>query len=59
MEYLCSECSTKITKIEIELNEHYPVGKHYCEFCQNKHERKIIKKLADSLSDLSFYDFKK
>ena len=57
LEYLCSECSTQLSKFEIELNELYPVGKLYCEFCQNKHERKIIKKLAESLSDLSFYDF--
>jgi DNA-directed RNA polymerase subunit RPC12/RpoP len=59
MEYLCSECSTQLSKFEIELNELYPVGKLYCEFCQNKHEREIIKELADSLSDLSFYDFDK
>jgi len=59
MEYLCSECSTQLSDFEIELNTLYPVGKLYCEFCQNKHERKIIKKIADSLSDLSFYDFNK
>ena len=58
MEYLCSECSTQLTKFEIELNELYPIGKLYCEFCQNKHEREIIKKLSDSISDLSFYDYK-
>ena len=59
MEYLCSECSTQLSKFEIELNELYPVGKLYCEFCQNKHERKIIKELADSISDLDFYDYPK
>ena len=59
MEYLCSECSTKLSDFEIELNELYPVGKLYCEFCQNKHEREIIKKLSESLADLDFYDFKK
>ena len=59
MEYLCSECSTQLSDFEIELNELYPVGKLYCEFCQNKHEREIIKKLSESLSDLDFYDFKK
>ena len=59
MEYLCSECSTQLSDFEIELNNLYPVGKLYCEFCQNKHEREIIKKLAESISDLDFYDFKK
>ena len=57
MEYLCSECSTQLSEFEIELNELYPVGKLYCEFCQNKHEREIIKKLSESLADLDFYDF--
>jgi len=59
MEYLCSECSTQLSDFEIELNELYPVGKLYCEFCQNKQEREIIKKLSESLADLDFYDFKK
>ena len=59
MEYLCSECSTQLSDFEIELNELYPVSKLYCEFCQNKHEREIIKKLSESLADLDFYDFKK
>ena len=59
MEYLCSECSTQLSDFEIELNELYPVVKLYCEFCQNKHEREIIKKLSESLADLDFYDFKK
>ena len=59
MDYLCSECSTQLSKWEIELNELYPVGRLYCEFCQNKHEREIIKELADSISDLSFYDYRK
>lgn len=59
MEYLCSECSTQLSDFEIELNELYPVGKLYCEFCQNKHEREIIKKLSESLGDLDFYDYKK
>jgi len=59
MEFLCSECSTQLFKFEIELNELYPVGRLYCEFCQNKHEREIIKELADSISDLSFYDYPK
>jgi DNA-directed RNA polymerase subunit RPC12/RpoP len=59
MEYLCSECSTQLSDFEIELNELYPVGKLYCEWCQSKHEREIIKKLSESLAGLDFYDFKK
>ena len=59
MDYLCSECSTQLSKFEIELNTLYPVGKLYCEFCQNKHEREIIKKLSESISDLDFYDYPK
>ena len=58
MEYLCSECSTQLSNFEIELNTLYPVGKLYCEFCQNKHERKILKKIAeDFANELDFYDF--
>jgi len=57
VEYLCSECSTQLSDFEIELNELYPVGKLYCEWCQSKHEREIIKKLSESLADLDFYDF--
>ena len=58
MKYLCSECSTQLSNFEIELNELYPVGRLYCEFCQNKHERKIIKKIAeDFANELDFYDY--
>ena len=58
MEYLCSECSTQLSDFEIELNELYPVGRLYCEFCQNKHERKIIKKISeDFANELDFYDY--
>ena len=58
MEFLCSECSTQLSKFEIELNELYPVGRLYCEFCQNKHERKIIKKISeDFANELDFYDY--
>jgi hypothetical protein len=58
MEYLCSECSIQLSHFEIELNELYPVGRLYCEFCQNKHERKIIKKIAeDFANELDFYDY--
>ena len=58
MDYLCSECNTALNDFEIELNTLYPIGKLYCEFCQNKKEREIIKKLAKSVAeDLDFYDF--
>ena len=51
MDYLCSECSTQLSDFEIELNELYPVGRLYCEFCQNKHERKIIKKISKDFAN--------
>ena len=58
MEYLCSECSVQLSKFEIELNTKFPIGKLYCEFCQSKKERKIIKKLAEDVSnDLYFYNY--
>ena len=58
MEYLCSECSTQLNKFEIELNKLYPVGRLYCEFCQNKHERQLIEKLKKSIeNDLDIYDY--
>ena len=58
MDYLCSECNTALNDFEIELNTLYPIGKLYCEFCQSKKEREIIKKLCKSVADdLDFYDF--
>ena len=58
MDYLCSECSTQLSKFEIELNTLYPVGKLFCEICQKKHEREIIKKLSKSIADdLDIYNF--
>ena len=60
MDYLCSECSTQLSDFEIELNELYPVGRLYCEFCQNKHERQLIEQIKESFAyDLDIYDFKK
>ena len=52
MNYLCSECSVQLNKFEIELNTLYPIGKLYCEYCQNKKEREIIKKIAESEKDM-------
>ena len=58
MKYLCSKCSNQLTKFEIELNELYPVGRLYCEFCQNKHERELIEKLKKTFeNDLDIYNF--
>ena len=58
MDYLCSECSTQLTKFEIELNRKYPVGTLYCNSYNDKKERKIIKELCKSVADsLDFYDF--
>ena len=60
MDYLCSECSTQLSKWEIELNELYLVGKLYCEFCQNKNERQMIEKIKKSFeNDLDIYDYPK
>ena len=59
MKFLCSKCSNQLTKFEIELNELYPVGRLYCEFCQNKHERELIEKLKKTFeNDLDIYDYK-
>ena len=51
MEYLCSECSVQLSKFEIELNTKFPIGKLYCEFCQSKKEREIIKKIVEIETD--------
>ena len=60
MDYLCSECNTALNDFEIELNTLYPIGKLYCEFCQSKHGRTLIKKLSEDIAnDLDFYDYKK
>ena len=58
MDYLCSECSTQLSDFEMRLNQQFPIGKLYCEFCQNLKERELIKKLSEGISDLSFYDYK-
>jgi hypothetical protein len=42
----------QLSKWEMFLNKKYPVGKLYCDFCQTKHEREVIKKLADSEADM-------
>lgn len=55
-DYLCSECSTQLTEFEIELNTKFPIGKLYCEFCQSKKEREIIKKLCEIESEVGKYE---
>ena len=58
LDYLCSECSTQLSKFEIDLNKKLPIGKLYCSFCQSKKEREIIQRLAKSEADLlDIYDF--
>ena len=43
-----------------DVPELHPVGCLYCEFYQNKHERKLIEKLKQSIADdLDFYDYPK
>ena len=43
-----------------DVPELHPVGRLYCEFYQNKHERKLIEKLKQSIADdLDFYDYPK
>ena len=56
MDYLCSECNTTLNDFEIELNTLYPIGKLYCEFCQSKKEREIIKKICEIESEVGKYE---
>ena len=42
----------QLSKFEIQLNELYPIGRLYCEYCQSKKEREIIKKIADSETNM-------
>jgi uncharacterized protein YlaI len=58
MNLLCSECSTQLSKKELRLNRKYPIGKLYCDWCQTRKERKLIKKLSkDISSNLDFYNY--
>ena len=52
MDYLCKNCEIGLTKFELFLNKKYPVGNLYCSFCQSKHERELIKKIADDESSM-------
>ena len=57
----CNDCNEELTNFEIFLERKYPRNRGYyvCSKCQEVRDKKIIKELADSFSDLSFYDFKK
>ena len=56
MNLLCSECSTQLSKQDLRLNKSYPIGKLYCDWCQTRQERKLIKKFSkDTSSALDFY----
>ena len=43
------------------MNRKYPTNLGYvlCSDCSKKREKKLIKELSDSISDLSFYDYSK
>ena len=57
----CNDCNEELTNFEIFLERKYPRGRGYfvCSKCQKVRDKKIIKELADSLSDLSLYDYPK
>ena len=57
----CNDCNEELTNFEIFLERKYPRNRGYyvCSKCEKVRDKKIIKELADSFSDLSFYDFKK
>ena len=52
MEYLCKTCEVGLSKFDLFLNKKYPVGHLFCSFCQSKHERELIKKIADEESSM-------
>ena len=54
-------CNEEITNFELFLERKYPRGRGYfvCSKCQKVRDKKIIKELAHSISDLSFYDYPK
>jgi hypothetical protein len=42
----------------LRLNKSYPIGRLYCDWCQTRKERKLIKKFSkEVVSSLDFYDF--
>ena len=57
----CNDCNRELTNFEIFLERKYPRNRGYyvCSKCEKVRDKKIIKELADSISDLSFYDYPK
>ena len=57
----CNDCNEELTNFEIFLERKYPRGRGYfvCIKCQKVRDKKIIRELSDSISDLSFYDYDK
>ena len=57
----CNDCNEELTNFEIFLERKYPRNRGYyvCSKCEKVRDKKIIKELADSISDLSFYDYSK
>ena len=58
---ICYDCNLPLSNWDKFLNKKYPTNLGYilCSDCTKKREKKLIKELADSLSDLSFYDYDK
>ena len=52
MEYLFKTFEVGLTKFDLFLIKKYPVGHLFCSFCQSKHERELIKKIADEESSM-------
>ena len=55
------DCNLPLSNWDKFLNKRYPTNLGYvlCSDCTKKREKKLIKELADSISDLSFYDYSK
>ncbi|MDA9169735.1 hypothetical protein N9O18_00725 [Candidatus Pelagibacter ubique] len=58
---ICFDCNIPLSNWDKFLNKKYPntLGYILCSSCQKKREDKIKKELADSISDLGFYDYPK
>ena len=58
---ICYDCNLPLSNWDKFLNKKYPTNLGYvlCSDCTKKREKKLIKELADSISNLSFYDYSK
>ena len=58
---ICFDCNVALSNWDKFLHKKYPTNLGYilCSDCTKKREKKLIKELADSISDLSFYDYSK